>query len=159
MTDGRTDPERHPDDDIGRLLPAVGQSWKRLLGKCLADEGLSDATGLPILVLWRAGGRRMRQHELAQQLGLETSGVVRVLDGLGRRGLLRRVEDPSDRRAKLVELTAEGQAMGERVDRVARTLRARLLQAVDPADLAAASRVLAQLWDAIEATEADRNGK
>ncbi len=128
--------------DLGRLLPAVSQSWRRILSQRLSDEGISDATALPILDILRAGKNLMRQRELAQRLGLEDSAVVRVLDGLENNGLLHRLEDPTDRRAKLLELTDEGRALGVRVERVAGVLREELLSDVEPADVAAMRRVL-----------------
>ncbi|MER5171194.1 MarR family transcriptional regulator [Thioclava sp. GXIMD2076] len=146
-------------DDLGRIIPAVGQSWRRVLGQRLANEGLSDATALPMLVLWRPGKDAMRQNELAQLLGLETSGVVRLLDRLSARGLLRRIEDPSDRRAKLLELTEEGAELAARANRVARVLRRELLDQFAPDDLEAAYRVLAQLSETLDDYEAKQKGR
>jgi len=136
--------------DLGRMLPAVGQSWRRALGQRLSNEGLSDATALPILVLWRSRDSEMRQHELAPLLGLETSGVVRLLDTLSKRGLLRRVEDPSDRRARLLKLTDEGIALGKRADRIARELREELLAGLSEKDLAITEYVLKTLSSVLE---------
>ncbi|MDK3016465.1 MarR family winged helix-turn-helix transcriptional regulator [Pseudodonghicola flavimaris] len=137
-------------DDLGRLIPAVGQSWRRVLGQRLSNEGLSDATAMPILVLWRAQDIPMRQNELAQQLGLETSGVVRLLDTLATRGLVRRIEDPTDRRAKLLELTDDGIALGARADRIARALRRELLAEVTAEELTLTMRLLHKLSAVLE---------
>lgn len=139
--------------DLGRMLPAVGQSWRRVLGQRLSNEGLSDATALPILVLWRSRDSEMRQHELAPLLGLETSGVVRLLDTLSKRGLLRRVEDPSDRRARLLQLTDEGSALGKRADRIAHELREELLAGLSEKDLAITEYVLKTLSSILETYE------
>ncbi|MBL3562394.1 MarR family winged helix-turn-helix transcriptional regulator [Rhodovulum sulfidophilum] len=146
-------------EDLGRLLPAVGQSWRRLLAQRLSKEGLSDAAALPILVLLRARKGASRQNFLAHQLGLETSGVVRLLDALSKRGLLRRTEDPTDRRAKLVELTDEGIAMGERADRIARALRYELLAELDRQDLIATIRILRSLSAVLDASEERQKGR
>ena len=92
----------------------------------------------------------MRQRELAQRLGLEDSAVVRVLDTLENSGFLRRLEDPADRRAKLLELTDEGRALGLRVEKVAAVLRAELLSGLDPADIDATLRVLTHMAAKLE---------
>ncbi|WP_027288855.1 MarR family winged helix-turn-helix transcriptional regulator [Rhodovibrio salinarum] len=136
--------------DFGRLLPAVGQAWRRILGQRIAEEGLSDATALPILELLRAGDKLMRQRELAQRLGLENSTVVWIIDALQKKELLQRREDPSDRRAKLLELTEEGRELGLRVDRIAVALREELLRDVAPADIEATHRLLLQMSAALE---------
>ncbi|MCE8458183.1 MarR family winged helix-turn-helix transcriptional regulator, partial [Rhodovulum sulfidophilum] len=119
----------------------------------------SDAAALPILVLLRARKGASRQNFLAHQLGLETSGVVRLLDALSKRGLLRRTEDPTDRRAKLVELTDEGIAMGERADRIARALRSELLAELDRQDLIATIRILRSLSAVLDASEERQKGR
>ncbi|PJX11575.1 AsnC family transcriptional regulator [Pseudomonas putida] len=136
--------------DMGPRLPAVGQAWRRVLGQRLGDEGLSDATALPIMEIFRAGKKLMRQRELAQRLGLEDSAVVRVLDTLENSGFLRRLEDPADRRAKLLELTDEGRALGLRVEKVAAVLRAELLGGLEPADIDATLRVLTHMAAILE---------
>jgi DNA-binding MarR family transcriptional regulator len=45
---------------------------------------------------------------LADGVGLSLPAVSRAVDGLHKRGLVRRVEDSADRRAKRVSLTAKG---------------------------------------------------
>ena len=45
---------------------------------------------------------------ISDELGLSLPGVSRAVDGLHKRGLVKRVEDPEDRRAKRVSLTAKG---------------------------------------------------
>ena len=153
MTQGVSPKGVDPSEELGRLIPAVGQVWRRILGQRLAKEGLSDATALPILVLWRERSASMRQNELAQLLGLETSGVVRLLDSLETRGLLRRVEDPSDRRAKLLELTDDGLALGARADRIARELRQELLAEVAPEELSQTLKLLSKVSAVLDTLE------
>lgn len=45
---------------------------------------------------------------ISDELGLSLPGVSRAIDGLCKRGMVKRVEDPDDRRAKRVSLTAKG---------------------------------------------------
>jgi len=49
----------------------------------------------------------MRQHHLADRLGLAAMSVTGFLDRLETAGLIRRSTDPTDRRAKIVTLTEE----------------------------------------------------
>ncbi|QJW56433.1 Transcriptional regulator SlyA [Serratia plymuthica] len=142
--------------DIGPLLFATGQSWRRLLAQRLSEEGLSDATALLVLVMRQAGRKPLRQRELAQRMGVENSAVVRLLDALETDGLVSRREDPADRRAKLPELTQEGRHLGERVDNIARALREQLLADIPSEDVAAMDRGLRLLWDALGACDARR---
>jgi len=58
--------------------------------------------------------------EIASVLRCDRSNVTGIVDGLEERGLARRTPSESDRRVKLIALTADG-----------RRLRARLMRAVE----------------------------
>ena len=57
---------------------------------------------------------RGKPGKLAERLGLSSGAMTNRLDNLERRGLLRRVEDPDDRRGVFVELTDEGNTLWEK---------------------------------------------
>jgi MarR family transcriptional regulator for hemolysin len=80
-----------------------GRQWQRLADSALGSYGISTACTMPLLMIGRSGGG-IRQVTLAQQLG-------RLLDKLSASGLVRRECDASDRRANLLWLTDEGQAL------------------------------------------------
>jgi DNA-binding MarR family transcriptional regulator len=54
-------------------------------------------------------------NALSETLGLSGPAISRAVDGLVQRGALKRDEDPSDRRSKIVSLSARGRAAYERV--------------------------------------------
>ncbi|MGB9867118.1 MAG: MarR family winged helix-turn-helix transcriptional regulator [Bacillota bacterium] len=54
--------------------------------------------------------------DLASALGIDMSTVSRVADGLVRRGLLRRLEDPKDRRRVCFQLTEAGHELVTRIN-------------------------------------------
>jgi DNA-binding MarR family transcriptional regulator len=54
---------------------------------------------------------RGRPGKLADRLGLSSGAMTNRLDNLERRGLVRRIDDPDDRRGVLVELTDEGKRL------------------------------------------------
>lgn len=87
-----------------------GRQWQRLADSALGSYGISTACTMPLLMIGRSGGG-IRQVTLAQQLGLEGPSLVRLLDKLSASGLVRRECDASDRRANLLWLTDEGQAL------------------------------------------------
>ena len=45
---------------------------------------------------------------ISEEVGLSLPGMSRAVDGLDKRGMVKRAEDPTDRRAKRVTLTAKG---------------------------------------------------
>ena len=56
---------------------------------------------------------RGKPGKLADHLGLSSGAMTNRLDNLERRGLLRRIDDPHDRRGVFVELTDEGNRLWE----------------------------------------------
>ncbi len=54
---------------------------------------------------------RLDQVSLAEELGIDRTNVAEVLKRLSARGLVRREENPADRRARLASLTAKGQKL------------------------------------------------
>jgi DNA-binding MarR family transcriptional regulator len=75
------------------------------------------ARGLPPLgwydVLWplyRAEDQRLRMNELAQQVMLGRTGLVRLVDRIEAAGLLRREPVPEDGRGSYAAITTEGAA-------------------------------------------------
>ena len=61
--------------------------------------------------------------------------------------------DPSDRRAKLLELTGDGLALGARADRIARELRQELLAEVAPEELSQTLKLLSKVSTVLDSLE------
>ncbi|MEU7149960.1 MarR family transcriptional regulator [Streptomyces sp. NPDC045470] len=79
------------------------------------EAGLTDTQ---TDVLWRLSrGQEMTARHLADRLQCDASTATSMIDRLEKRGLVRRVPHPTDRRAKLVQLTDEGCALRDRVVR------------------------------------------
>lgn len=110
-----------PRDRFGFAFVTLARHWHRVVDKRLAEAGLTDATWRPLVHL-AEGGDGISQRDLAARISLDTSTLVRLLDLLETRGLVERRVDPSDRRARLIQLTDEGRTELARI-------RAMLLQA------------------------------
>ncbi len=82
---------------------------------------VAEATGISfgsIRALRRVARRPLAMGELAVALGIDPPNATAVVDDLERQGLVRRGPHPSDRRAKLVETTPEGQELAARADAI-----------------------------------------
>jgi MarR family transcriptional regulator for hemolysin len=132
---------------LGPWLIHVARAWRAAVDAAFAEYGLSSATGDALLYVHRLGGG-MRQGELARRMGIEGPSLVRLLDQLCAAGLIRRRDDPNDRRAKTLALTASGRALITRLERALDDVRGRLLVNVSGPDLAATSRVLEAIAEA-----------
>jgi DNA-binding MarR family transcriptional regulator len=76
------------------------------IGRLLRPLGVSAAGGL-VLGLLRDQGR-LSPSELGDRLIVTRATVTGLLDSLERRGFVRRVANPDDRRSIFVEITPEG---------------------------------------------------
>jgi MarR family transcriptional regulator, transcriptional regulator for hemolysin len=121
--------------EIGRVITRLGRIWRRESDQALADHGLSYATAIPLLLLSRQG-TSVRQGVLADELGIEGPSLVRLIDLLEAEGFVERREDPTDRRAKTLHLTATGEVKVEEINHVLRRVRAGLLKDIGSEELA-----------------------
>jgi MarR family transcriptional regulator for hemolysin len=112
---------------------------------------LSQATGLPVLVIYRFGDNGVRPGVLADTLSLEASSLVRIVDHLIESKLVERHEDPQDRRAKILRLTDAGLSTAHLMDQALTPFRRKLFGTFDPSDVEATLRVLAGLPNALAA--------
>jgi len=79
------------------------------------DAGLTDTQ---TDVLWRLSREaEMTARRLAELLQCDASTATSMIDRLEKRGLVRRIPHPSDRRAKLIQLTPAGCELRDRVIR------------------------------------------
>ncbi|SDR19863.1 transcriptional regulator, MarR family [Paraburkholderia fungorum] len=127
---------------VSSTLVVAARKWRRTSHGVLAAFNVSEACATPLLTASRLGSA-VRQVTLADHVGIEGPSLVRLLDQLCAAGLMRRDEDPEDRRAKTVALTDEGRAVTAKMEEELVTLRAQALKDVSRSDLEAALRVLA----------------
>ncbi|MFL9894455.1 MarR family transcriptional regulator [Paraburkholderia sp. RL17-383-BIF-A] len=127
---------------VSSTLVVAARKWRRTSHGVLAAFNVSEACATPLLTASRLGSA-VRQVTLADHIGIEGPSLVRLLDQLCAAGLMRRDEDPEDRRAKTVVLTEEGRAVTAKMEEELVTLRAQALKDVSRSDLEATLRVLA----------------
>jgi MarR family transcriptional regulator for hemolysin len=126
----------------GLLL--ASRRWRARLNQRLKRLGQTDARCVALIEI-AASPDGVKQRELSLRLGVEEPTVVRLVDALEAAGLVERRAHSEDRRAKLVCATPQAQAVATRVQGVVFDLQGSLFEGLDPGDLAACQRVLAQL--------------
>lgn len=140
---------------VSSTLVVAARKWRRTSHGVLAAFNVSEACATPLLTASRLGSA-VRQVTLADHIGIEGPSLVRLLDQLCAAGLMRRDEDPEDRRAKTVVLTEEGRAVTAKMEEELVTLRAQALKDVSRSDLEATLRVLAAFTGEVD-DPADQN--
>ena len=134
---------------FGSLLSRAARQWRRAADHRLAPFDLTEATWLPLVHIARAP-ESPRQKDLAASMSLDGSSVVRLLDNLEAAGLIRRKEGATDRRAKIILLTARGRAIAEQVEAVARRIRGDALTGLSDRDIETTVRVLKHVCRALD---------
>lgn len=91
----------------------------------LREEELPPLSWYDVLwPLYRAPDRRLRIKELAEEVVLSRTGLVRLVDRIEKAGLLRREPVPGDGRGSFAVLTEQGEEMLRRMwPAYARTIR------------------------------------
>jgi DNA-binding MarR family transcriptional regulator len=97
-----------------------------------------------LFMLWTAG-KPQTMGQIAQALGVSLGSVTGLVDGLVARDLVRREEDPEDRRQKLAHLTPQAQARLRRMERERSVVATRLLRRMPLDDLQALRQGLVAL--------------
>lgn len=97
-----------------------------------AGLGLTTGEGRALLNVRRTGP--IRQTPLAERLGIEAMTLSGLLDRLELKGYVERQPDPDDRRAKLVTLTAAGEAVVSGIQPIAASIRGDAARGIDPDD-------------------------
>jgi DNA-binding MarR family transcriptional regulator len=135
--------------DLGLLLKHLLRSTNREFFAELQDAGISFSQLKCLGVLSNAEAP-LSLGALSEDLGLSLAAVSRAVDGLVQRGDVKRQEDPSDRRSKLVTVSARGRATYERVVRVRVAGVERFVESLEPDDRDALGAALGPIVEGLD---------
>jgi DNA-binding MarR family transcriptional regulator len=146
-------------DDRERLIERIEQADDRFLrltagtrSSPLQSTDLTMQQLKTLLILSHEDGPS--GQALAQALGVGLPAVSGIAKRLAARGLVRRVEDPHDRRIRRVHLTDEGAELIRRTRDAGRDSKRRLLKRLDRHALSQ----MAEAMDALNAAAANDIG-
>jgi DNA-binding MarR family transcriptional regulator len=109
----------------------------------LEEHGLS-MWGYSVLVALDRSAIRT-QAALAEAIGADKTRIIAILDELQESGLIERLADPEDRRARLLAITKEGRRVKEATQAAIQRGEERWLGTLSAADRAVFLRVLQEL--------------
>jgi DNA-binding MarR family transcriptional regulator len=142
--------EHHPlsaltlDEQIITLVAQVAKRSSAHVDESVRQHQLTRAQAL----LLRSLDAPMRMHQIALRLDCEPSNVTGIVDRLEARGLIQRVEDPADRRAKCLTVTARGELVRAHLGAVAPSFPG--LSALSEADKRRLHKLLVRVASATE---------
>lgn len=144
-------PRRRPSgtDNFGNLLRDPALAGQELIAEELARRGFADLRPGLLAVAQHIGADGTRITELAARTFLTKATVVHAVDELERLGYVTRRADPTDRRAKLVMMTARGHQAEAVARRAITDLHAAWTELMGEEEMAALEQGLRQLRAAL----------
>ena len=110
---------KRSDRELGYRLGAVMMSCFGNDGgaaiRAIDESGLTFTQMKVLMTLVGAGEQAPGLKPVAEGLGLSLPSVSRAVDGLVKRKLIARAEDPADRRQRLLTVTEEGDRLAGRI--------------------------------------------
>jgi DNA-binding MarR family transcriptional regulator len=135
-------------------LSRIGPLLARRQELALSGVGLNRGELGALSALRIAGPpHRLSPTRLGKGLMLSSAGVTSRIDRLERRGLVRRLADPDDRRGVIVELTDQGLEVADTAVAAITISDRQLLERFDPKEVALLEALLRKLLAGLELAE------
>ena len=145
-----------PEETIGLLLVDAARLLRLRIDRALEGAGLGLTAGEARTLAYVSLSPASRQTALAAQMNVEPMTLVAFLDKLESRGLVAREPDPTDRRAKIVQLAPDAQPTLEQVLGITRKVQEGALRDFDPKEAEMLRTLLTRMRANIAGTEPGR---
>jgi MarR family transcriptional regulator, transcriptional regulator for hemolysin len=130
-------------------IAETAHALRRAFDRRATTLGVTRAQWKVLFRLSRTPG--LRQVELADILDVEPITLCRIVDRLEEAKLVRRLRDPSDRRAWRLEVTAQAEPLIAKLRALAEEMTAQAFAGLSPSDLETMRTKLARIRDNISA--------
>lgn len=105
--------ELPPEQSVGHALRETFRAFSRVLASRISAHGVTIGQWYFLRVLWQEDG--LTQRELSQRVGMMEPTTVTALNGMERRGYVRRVRNAADRRKVNIYLTQKGRSLRDKL--------------------------------------------
>lgn len=108
----------------GFYITQIKQRSERIFERLLQQNGieLSGGQGRILFVLWQQDGLTM--SEISRQTSLAKNTLTVVIDGMVKKGIVLREQNPENRRETLIHLTDRARSLRERYEAVSEQMTA-----------------------------------
>ncbi len=142
-----------PDLEVWRRMIRISDLFRRVVTKSADRERLSRITVNQARIFGyifsRGAAGDIRISDLARDLDVTPAAAGQAVDRLVKAGLVDRRVDPTDRRALVISISANGRAHLREYEDRCREVSGEILARVPAADVAAFDRVLGVLYDGL----------
>lgn len=135
--------DRFHTGELGFMVTSVRNSIHEALERELAPYELTTPQYVVLNCLAKGWGRTL--SDFCRVLAYDSGAMTRLLDRIVAKGFIRRVENESDRRSYLIELTESGQAMLPQALAATEVAMARLLAGFSEDDAETLHKLLSRL--------------
>lgn len=97
------------DEQIGILVRNAHLSISSYVKKQLEPFNLAPEQNLIMMMLWEKDG--ISPNELSTKLNKDKANIARMISSLEKKGYIKKIEDPSDKRTFKVHLTEDGKKL------------------------------------------------
>ncbi len=149
----------HPnlnDTPLGFLLVDVARLYRARMDKAFEAAGLGLTAGEARTLAYVNRHPGLRQRMLAVKMNVEPMTLVGFLDKLEAQDLISRQVDPTDRRAKIIHLTAKAPPLVARILEAGRQMRADILSGLDAREQADFLSALLKMNAVLSGSESGR---
>jgi MarR family transcriptional regulator, transcriptional regulator for hemolysin len=133
--------EEHP-FRFGFLIHDVSRLRRTIMDKALRPLGVTRSQWWVLANLSRHNGVGMMQTELAKVMDVGKVTLGGLIDRLETSGLIKRLADPSDRRAKRVVMTPRGTKLLADIQTIGARVNSQIMTGIPRADIARAEALL-----------------
>ena len=130
-------------ESVGFVVREVWRLFARCLQPRIAREGVTIGMWFALRMLWDEDG--VTQRELGERVGINGPAMVMALNSMERAGLVKRVQNHTDRRKINVFLTERGRKMKTKLWPMAAEVLALSLAGLSDKQVQSLTKMLAQI--------------
>lgn len=116
----------------GLYITQIKQVSGRIFDKLLQQNGIeiSGGQGRILFLLWKQD--HLTMTEISRQTSLAKNTVTVVIDGMVKKGIVLREQNPSNRRETIISLTDRAKALQEKYELVSQQMNAMFYEGFSP---------------------------
>ena len=133
-------------ENIGYLINRTGLRMKLAVQRAFREHGYqltSDHWGI-LQKLYECDS--LPQIELARLLGKDQPNITRIIDGMEKKNLAKRIPAPDDRRKYLITLTPYGKSIREDIFAIAKQVRDKAYQGLSTSELNTLGQLINRIY-------------
>lgn len=132
---------------VGVFLNLVHNKFKQYVTEIFEEQGVNITPEQFIVMdtLWDEG--TLTQQQIANIVMKDKNSIVKLVDGLERRDLVRRVSNPNDRRQNLIEVTEYAKKIRDRITQLAMDAVDRIINGIPKEQMKTFIIVLSKMAD------------